>query len=161
MSNFILNEGYQKTNVFFEEGYKDKIIHQGKAYIDLSNCAGSLILGHNSKIYREILKKYLKINGSNFAHPNSYAVDYSKTIKKIFPRFEKIIFCNSGTEAVTKALRISRTLNKKECIVSVVGSWHGSVDSLLFQPDNKLRPQFLSDGVSNNEKKKNNIYSLQ
>jgi len=154
MSNFILNEGYQKTNVFFEEGYKDKIIYQGKAYIDLSNCAGSLILGHNSKIYREILKKYLKINGSNFAHPNSYAVDYSKTIKKIFPRFEKIIFCNSGTEAVTKALRISRTLNKKECIVSVVGSWHGSVDSLLFQPDNKLRPQFLSDGVSNNDKKK-------
>jgi glutamate-1-semialdehyde 2,1-aminomutase len=154
MSNFILNEGYQKTNVFFEEGYKDKIIHQGKAYIDLSNCAGSLILGHNSKIYREILKKYLKINGSNFAHPNSYAVDYSKTIKKIFPRFEKIIFCNSGTEAVTKALRISRTLNKKECIVSVVGSWHGSVDSLLFQPDNKLRPQFLSDGVTNNDKKK-------
>ena len=154
MSNLILNEGYQKTNVFFEEGFKDKIIHQGKAYIDLSNCAGSLILGHNSKVYREILKKYLKINGSNFAHPNNYAVDYSKTIKKIFPSFEKIIFCNSGTEAVTKALRISKTLNKKEGIVSVVGSWHGSVDSLLFQPDNKLKPRFLSDGLSNNDKKK-------
>jgi len=154
MSNLILNEGYQKTKVFFEEGYKDKIKHQGKLYIDLSNCAGSLILGHNSKIYREILKKYLKINASNFAHPNNHAVDYSKTIKKIFPSFEKIIFCNSGTEAVTKALRISRTLNKKECIVSVVGSWHGSVDSLLFQPDSKLKPKFLSDGLSNNDKRK-------
>ena len=154
MSNIILNEGYQKTKVFFEEGYKDKIIHEGKPYIDLSNCAGSLILGHNSKVYREIIKKYLKINGSSFAHPNNYAVDYSKTIKKIFPNFEKIIFCNSGTEAVTKALRISRALNKKECIVSVVGSWHGSVDSLLFQPDNKLRPKFLSDGLSKNDKKK-------
>ena len=87
MSNLILNEGYQKSNVFFEEGYKDKIKHRGKLYIDLSNCAGSLILGHNSKIYKEILKKYLKINGSNFAHPNNYAVDYSKTIKKIFPSF--------------------------------------------------------------------------
>ena len=154
MANLILNEGYQKTNVFFEEGYKDKIIHQGKAYIDLSNCAGSLILGHNSKVYKEIIKKYLKINGSSFAHPNNYAVDYSRTIKKIFPNFEKIIFCNSGTEAVTKALRISRTLNVKECIVSVVGSWHGSVDSLLFKPDSKLRPKFLSDGISNNDKKK-------
>ena len=154
MANLILNEGYQKTNVFFEEGYKDKIIHQGKAYIDLSNCAGSLILGHNSKVYKEIIKKYLKINASSFAHPNNYAVDYSKTIKKIFPNFEKIIFCNSGTEAVTKALRISRTLNIKECIVSVVGSWHGSVDSLLFKPDSKLRPKFLSDGISNNDKKK-------
>jgi len=154
MSNLILNEGYQKTNVFFEEGFKDKIIHQGKAYIDLSNCAGSLILGHNSKVYKEIIKKYLKINASSFAHPNNYAVDYSKTIKKIFPNFEKIIFCNSGTEAVTKALRISRTLNIKECIVSVVGSWHGSVDSLLFKPDSKLRPKFLSDGISNNDKKK-------
>ena len=154
MSNLILNEGYQKNKVFFEEGYKDKIKYQGKSYIDLSNCAGSLILGHNSKTYREILKKYLKVNGSNFAHPNNYAVNYSKTIKKIFPSFKKIIFCNSGTEAVTKALRISRALNKKECIVSVVGSWHGSVDSLLFQPDNKLKPKFLSDGLSNNDKKK-------
>ena len=154
MSDLILNEGYQKTKVFFEEGYKDKITHQGKPYIDLSNCAGSLILGHNSKIYREILKKYLKINGSIFAHPNNYAVNYSKTIKKIFPSFEKIIFCNSGTEAIIKALRISRTLNKKECIVSVVGSWHGSVDSLLFQPDDKFRPKFLSDGLSINDRRK-------
>ena len=118
MPNLILNEGYQKTKVFFEEGYNDIIKHQGKSYIDLSNCAGSLILGHNSKVYRKILKKYLKINGSSFAHPNNHAVDYSKTIKKLFPSFEKIIFCNSGAEAVTKALRISRTLNKKEYIVN-------------------------------------------
>ncbi len=154
MSNLILNEGYQKTKIFFDEGYKDKIKHQGKSYIDLSNCAGSLILGHNSRIHKEILKKYLKINGSNFAHPNNHAIDYSKTIKKIFPSFEKIIFCNSGTEAVTKALRISRAINKKEYIVSVVGSWHGSVDSLLFQPGDKLKPKSLSDGLSNNDKKK-------
>ncbi|MDC1279009.1 aminotransferase class III-fold pyridoxal phosphate-dependent enzyme [Candidatus Pelagibacter ubique] len=154
MPNLILNEGYQKTKTFFEEGYKDIIKHQGKPYIDLSNCAGSLILGHNSKVYKKILKKYLKINGSSFAHPNNHAVDYSKTIKKFFPSFEKIIFCNSGTEAVTKALRISRTLNKKEYIVSVVGSWHGSVDKLLFNPGNKLRPEFLSEGISNSDKKK-------
>ena len=31
MSNLILNEGYQKTKVFFEEGYKDKIKYQGKS----------------------------------------------------------------------------------------------------------------------------------
>tara|TARA_B110000971_G_C19984434_1_gene488899 strand:- start:159 stop:1379 length:1221 start_codon:yes stop_codon:yes gene_type:complete len=154
MPNLILNEGYQKTKTFFEEGYKDIIKHQGKPYIDLSNCAGSLMLGHNSKVYKKILKKYIKINGSSFAHPNNHAVDYSKTIKKLFPSFEKIIFCNSGTEAVTKALRISRTLNKKEYIVSVVGSWHGSVDKLLFHPGNKLRPEFLSEGISNSDKKK-------
>ena len=154
MSNLILNEGYQKTKVFFEEGYRDKITYQGKQYIDLSNCAGSLMLGHNSKVYREIIKKYLNINASIFAHPNNYAVNFSKTIKKTFPSFEKIIFCNSGTEAVTKAQRISRTLNKKEFIVSVVGSWHGSVDSLLFQPDKKLKPRALSDGLSSNYKKK-------
>ena len=154
MSNLILNEGYQKSKIFFQEGYKDIIKHQGKPYIDLSNCAGSLMLGHNSKIYKQILKKYLKINGSNFAHPNKHALDYAKTIKKIFPNFEKIIFCNSGTEAVTKSLKISRTLNKREYIVSVVGSWHGSVDKLLFKPDNKLRPKFFSDGTSNDDKKK-------
>ncbi len=153
MSNLILNEGYKDSKVFFEKGIGDKIFIKGKPYIDLSHCMGSLILGHNNPLYKKILKKYAKKNISIFAHPNIHALNFSKTIKKVFPNFSKIIFCNSGTEAVLKSLRISRALNKKKYIVSTVGSWHGSVDQLLFYPDNKYKNKPLSDGLKNLDKK--------
>ena len=153
MPNIILNEGYKNSKVFFEKGIRDKIFIKGKSYIDLSNCMGSLILGHNNYFYKNILQKYLQKNISNFAHSNIHALNFSKTIKKVFPNFSKIIFCNSGTEAVFKSLRISRALNKKKYIVSVVGSWHGSVDQLLFYPDKKFKNKPLSDGLSSLDKK--------
>ena len=53
-----------------------------------------------------------------------------------------------------KSLRISKSLNKKKLTVNVTGSWHGSVDQLLFYPNKYLKPQKLSDGLSLDDKKK-------
>ena len=154
MSNIILNEGYKDCKILFERGENDKIFFKNKAYIDLSNCTGSLILGHNSNVFKKSLKLYLKKKISIFAHPNTHAINFSKNIKKNFPSFSRIIFCNSGAEAVLKSLRISRSLNKKKLTVNVTGSWHGSVDQLLFYPNKYLKPQKLSDGLSLDDKKK-------
>ena len=55
----------------------------------------------------------LKLGISNFAAKNKYAVEFSKTLKKIFPEYEKFVFCNSGTEAVIKSLRMLEPLQKK------------------------------------------------
>ena len=154
MKNIILNEGYHNSKVLFDKGINDKVYIKKKSYIDLSNCAGSLILGHNHRIFKESIKKYLHNNLSIFAHPNLHAKNFSQTIKKIFPNFLNIIYCNSGTEAVSKALRISRAINyKKKYIVSVSGSWHGSVDQLLFYPGKKMKPTPLSSGITKNDKK--------
>lgn len=147
MKNYILNEGYLNSINFFTKGYKDKIYTSKKSFIDLSNCAGSILLGHNHNFFYKTIKKYLSENISNFAHPNIHAINFSKTIKKIFPNFSDIIYCNSGTEAVIKALRISKALNNNKLIVSVSGSWHGSVDQLLFFPDKNLKPHPLSAGL--------------
>ncbi len=153
ISKIVLNEGYENSKVFFDRGNKDKVFSKNKPYIDLSNCAGSLILGHNSKVYRDASKKYLKNKISIFAHPNIHSINFANNIKKKFKNFSKIVFCNSGTEAIIKSLRIARALNNKKYVVSVVGSWHGSVDKLLFYPNKKLKPQFLSSGLENSDKK--------
>lgn len=153
-TNIILNEDYKDNKILFDKGEGDKIFFKNKAYIDLSNCAGSLILGHNSHVFKKSLKLYLNKKISIFAHPNIHAINFSKNIKKYFPNFSKIIFCNSGAEAVMKSLRLSKSLNKKNLIVNVVGSWHGSVDKLLFYPNKHLKPQKLSDGLSLDDKKK-------
>ena len=153
MSNFILNEGYSDCLNFFEKGIKDKIYTSNKSFIDISNCAGSLLLGHNHKVFKNAIKKYSKNNFSIFSHPNNHAVEFSKNIKKNFNWFDKIVFCNTGSEAITKALRICKSLNNKKFIVNATGSWHGSVDQFLFYPDSKLKNNALSDGLKNNDKK--------
>ena len=147
MTKVILNEGYDNEKNLFLKEFKEKIFSKKKGYIDLSMCAGSLLLGHNHQVFRNSLKKFLNKKISNFAAPNIYADIYSKNIKKIIKNSEKIIFCNSGTEAIIKSLRISRAVNKKKKIALVTGGWHGSVDQLLYKSSKNLKPTVLSSGL--------------
>ena len=115
MSNFILNEGYQQNKKnLFDKGKGDLIFIRKKKYIDLSFCAGANLLGHNTNINKKILRKYLNKNISNFSAPNLYASNYAKTLKCLLPQFSKFIFCNSGSEAIIKTIRICRSLTKKK-----------------------------------------------
>ena len=158
MSKTILNEGYyEKNTILFDSGYKDIIFSKKKKYIDLGFCSGANLLGHNLKFQDKILKKYLKKKISNFSSLNLYALKLSNELRNILPNFSKFIFCNSGSEANIKALRVCRALTGKSKVVTATGSWHGSVDQFLFKPNKKLKNEKLSDGVTN-EQKKNLIY---
>ena len=146
INNNLLNEGYQQNKVFFDKANGSYIYHKKNKYLDLSCCAGTLILGHNSKVFQKSLDKIKKYQISNTASLNKQAVEFSKLLKKNILNYSKFIMCNSGTEAVTKALRICRAITKKKLIVSVGGSWHGSVDETLYvKKDNKKIP--LSSGL--------------
>ena len=137
MSKNVLNEGYQSINkILFEKGFKDLIYSNNKKFIDLSFCSGANLLGHNTKIHQKIIKNFLKNKISNFSSPNIYAEELAKRILKLMPNFSRIIFCNSGSEANIKALRICRAITNKSKVACVTGSWHGSVDQFLFKPSN-------------------------
>ncbi len=149
--NFILNEGYE-NNFHLNKGIGQYIFSKKKKFYDLSYASGTLILGHSSKIFKNSLKNIDKNNLSLFSFPNIYTKLYTRKLKKINKFSEKFVFCNSGTEAVYKALRIARAITKKEKIVSVTGSWHGSVDKLLLKKENNVI-KTLSDGVGKFDKK--------
>jgi len=153
----LLNEGYQNNKFLLEKGKDSFVYLKKKKYFDLTSGGGCLLLGHNNKILRKSIKEFLKLQISNFSSPNKYAYELSKNIKKIYPQFKKIIFCNSGAEANLKALRICRALTKKDMVINVAGSWHGSVDQFLFTSDNNNNPIAISDGLEKNNKK-NLIY---
>ena len=110
LNNLILNEGYLKNKVFFERGKGSKLYSKRKSYIDTSFGNGTLLLGHSSKIYKYGLSTLIKKNISFSAAPNIQAFEYSKLLKKIYPHYSKFIFCNSGTEAIFKSLRICKAL---------------------------------------------------
>lgn len=148
MSNSVLNEGYSNQKVKFDYTKGSNIYLGNQKYIDFSMCAGSILLGHNHTFVRKKIEEALTKGISNIAAPNKFADKFANNICKINPGSEKIIFCNSGTEAVLKSLRISRAVNKKNKIGYVIGGWHGSVDSLLYKADNKNKPLELSSGLS-------------
>ena len=76
----------------------------------------------------------LKLGVSNFATKNKCAVDLSKTLKGILPEYGKFVFCNSGTEAVMKSLRIARAVTEKNIIISVTGTMLAFASLVLLDP---------------------------
>jgi glutamate-1-semialdehyde 2,1-aminomutase len=153
----ILNENYQQNKYLFTKGIGSYVFSKSKKYLDLTSGGGCLLLGHNNKIFKKTIKEFTKKNISNFAAPNEFAKKLSLNLIKIFPQFKKIIFCNSGAEANLKALRICRALTKKDMVINVAGSWHGSVDQFLFTSNRKNIPVPISEGLEKNNKR-NLIY---
>jgi glutamate-1-semialdehyde 2,1-aminomutase len=156
MDKLILNENYY-NKLCFSSAKGSELYLNKKKLLDLSSAGGTLLLGHNSSIFKSSLKEFLDIKASNFAAPNKYAIDFSNNLKSIFKNYNKFIFCNSGAEANLKMLRIVRAITKKKIVISITGSWHGSVDELLYFPSGKNK-QKLSDGLVN-ENKKNLIFA--
>ena len=154
MKTNILNEGYsKKKKLLFESGLKDEIYSKNKKFIDLGFCSGSNLLGHNLKFQNKIFEDFNKKKISNFSTPNLHAFKLAKELKKILPNFSKFIFCNSGSEANIKALRIARAITNKSKVVATTGSWHGSVDQFLFKSNKDNKVINLSDGITNDQKK--------
>ena len=157
MKNQSFNEGYDSDFILIG-GQNSKVFSKKEIYEDLSFGAGSLILGHNNIIQKKCFNIFKKKKMSLLAHPNLQAANFSNLLGRIFKEYPKFIFCSSGSEAITKALRISKAISKKKIIISVTGSWHGSTEKLLFKPS-KGKNVPLSDGLD--EYNSNNLKFIE
>jgi glutamate-1-semialdehyde 2,1-aminomutase len=148
--NYLYNEG-STNRIKIYKGNKKFIFFKKKKYLDLSYASGSLLLGHNSNILKKTIKKQINI-GTNFSHPNIFSYKFSLLLRKIFKEYSKFVFCVSGTEANMKVLRIARAISNKKKIAMVHGSWHGSVDELLYSVNQKYQNIFpVSSGINKNK----------
>ncbi len=154
INNFLLNEGYENKLRIKSALNQHIILKNGKKLIDTSFCSGTLLLGHSNQYINNQFKKQIG-KGIAYGLPNLNADKYSIILKKIFSSYSKFIMCSSGSEANTKAIRLARSLSSKEYIVMTSGSWHGSVDQLLFDKNyNKPNKTILSKGLTEDIKKK-------
>ena len=148
-----MNEGYEDlNNLLLLE--KDQIfILIIKDILIYHSVPDHIYIRHNPIVFQKSIKNVQKF-GQTSQRKNKYAVQLSKTLKKIFPKYEKFVFCNSGTEAVMKSLRIARLLQKKKnTIISITGSWHGSTSELLYTNNDKFEVVELSSGLDLNFKR--------
>lgn len=121
-----------RSSMVIKKAYGCYIENQeGNKFIDTSMGSGAQIIGHNNKLIKKIAKQIKK--GTIYTIPNPHTDKVNFYLKKhINPDFhEKYIFCNSGTEANMRAIRLARAYTGKEKIAHFHGGWHGGLDGLI------------------------------
>lgn len=99
----------------------------GNEYIDYVAGFGPVILGHANEVLAQAVTKQLKY-GTQFSTPTYQLLELSKKITEIIPCAEKVMFQNTGTEAVMTAFRVARGFTGKNKIVKFEGQYHGWSD---------------------------------
>lgn len=148
----ILNSGYKKESLHASKAYGPFIEDcNGNVYIDTALGAGTHILGHAHPVVVKEIENQAK-QGSLFIIPNRYGYEVSTLLSRAIPHFHSFVFCNSGTEATMRAVRIARAYTGRKKVAMFSGGWHGGNDMLLFEDDyasskNKPSAKFASSGI--------------
>ncbi|MGD7329384.1 non-ribosomal peptide synthase/polyketide synthase, partial [Ralstonia pseudosolanacearum] len=105
----------------------------GNAYIDLTMGFGVNLFGHRPAFVQEALDAQLK-TGLELGPQTRLAGEVAELVTRL-TGLERVAFCNSGTEAIMLALRLARTVTRRDKIVVFAGSYHGWSDDTLMVAD--------------------------
>jgi glutamate-1-semialdehyde 2,1-aminomutase len=125
--------------------------YDNNKYLDFSMGAGTTIFGHSPPAITNSVKKAID-DGTIFTAPNMKAHELACKLNKLL-YLDEFVFCNSGSEATSRAMRIARAYTGKRKIAVFSGGWHGGhdyglIDDIYDQGDNSVvSPTFKSAGV--------------
>ena len=115
----------------------------GNEYIDLVNGFGSVFFGHNPEFIRNELKEQLD-QGIEIGPQSPVAGEVARLICDMV-RMQRAAFCNTGSEAVTAAIRVARTVTGRDRIAMFAGAYHGIFDEVLVRASPK---NFISTPIA-------------
>ena len=150
----LFNSGYESGDgIIMDTAIGPYMIDtMGNRYIDTGMGAGAMILGHAPQsVVKKISAQAAK--GSIFVHPSKSAFKLKEKILENLPeKFSGVFFCNSGSEATMRAIRLARAYSGKNSIALFSGGWHGSHDLVLTTddhdtPENYPTTKPLSTGI--------------
>jgi acetylornithine/succinyldiaminopimelate/putrescine aminotransferase len=119
----------------------------GKRYADLYGGHCVAALGHTPSAVSEAIKKQgdTLFFYSNVAYLPIRGQAAEKVISMAPEGFDKVFFCNSGTEANENALKIAWKLTGKKRLVATKGGWHGrTLASLAVTDDLKITSPYAT-----------------
>lgn len=102
----------------------------GNTYIDMTMGFGPCVLGHRPPAVTAALEAQLE-KGWHFGIPNAQQAELGQLVEEASPCADKVVFCNTGTEATMYAMRAARAFTGKTKIASFAGSYHGAHDYAL------------------------------
>jgi glutamate-1-semialdehyde 2,1-aminomutase len=123
----------------------------GNQYVDYNNAFGPVILGHahpgvEAKVHETL--QQIDILGIG---ATELEVRLAERIRQHVPSMERVLFCNSGSEATYHAIRVSRAFTKRRVIVKFQGCYHGWHDyiaaNVISAPDKVGHLDPISAGI--------------
>jgi acyl transferase domain-containing protein/glutamate-1-semialdehyde aminotransferase len=120
----------------------------GNEYVDLVNGFGSIFFGHNPEFIRSALKTQLD-SGIEIGPQSPIAGEVAELVCDTVG-MQRAAFCNTGSEAVTAAIRTARTVTGRDKIAMFAGAYHGIFDEILARPvvrGGVLRAQPIAPGI--------------
>jgi acyl transferase domain-containing protein/glutamate-1-semialdehyde aminotransferase len=104
----------------------------GNEYVDLTNGFGAIMFGHNPDFVRDAVRAQLD-EGVEIGPQSPLAGDVAARVSAMVG-MERVAFCNTGSEAVTAAIRLARTVSGRDRIAMFAGAYHGIFDEVLARP---------------------------
>jgi glutamate-1-semialdehyde 2,1-aminomutase len=102
----------------------------GNEYIDYALGHGPLILGHCHPEIVAAVESQVK-RGSAFGCQHELEAEVAKQMLNALGWADRVVFSNTGTEAVQVALRLARAATGRSLVVKFEGDYHGWMDSIL------------------------------
>ena len=126
-----LRQALEPQPVSFDYGHGSHLIDvDGNDYIDYVLGWGPAILGHTHPVVTEAVEQQIR-RGQAFGgiHPGERLA--AARLLSCVPQFARVLFSNTGTEAVQVALRLARAATGRNLIVKCAGAYHGWHDTML------------------------------
>ena len=102
----------------------------GNEFLDYGLAWGPLILGNNHPKLNEAITSQLS-KAYTFGAQHRGEIELAENMTRIMPGVDRVIFSNTGTEAVQAALRLARGFTGREMFVKFEGHYHGWLNNVL------------------------------
>jgi glutamate-1-semialdehyde 2,1-aminomutase len=122
--------------------------YSGLKLVDTTMGSGAQIIGHNNQLIKKIGEQIRR--GTIYTIPNTHTEHVNFYLKNYINHnfHDEYVFCNSGTEANMRAIRLARAYTGKDTIARFHGGWHGGLDGFLAEhPNNKGVPDSINNLV--------------
>lgn len=97
----------------------------GRRYLDFHTAFGAIILGHcDVEVNRRAAEAVSGIDLVGLG-VTALEVDLAGLINQHVPSAERVLLCNSGTEATQHAIRLARAATGRQKIIKFQGCYHG------------------------------------
>ncbi len=103
----------------------------GNEYIDYHAAFGPALLGHNHPAIRKRVMEALEAGLLAGVGTTELEIEVARKIRRHVPSAQKVLLCNTGSEATYHALRVARAFTGRRKIIKFQGCYHGIHDSVL------------------------------
>lgn len=117
----------------------------GNQYVDITCGFGANFFGHTPDWVVEAVTEQLR-KGMEIGPQTPLAAEVATLIQEL-TGFERVAFCNTGSEAVLGATRVCRTVTGRPLVVMFENDYHGIFDEVVVRGSKSLRSRPAAAGV--------------